>query len=135
MQSTFLRVNACVKRTLLLTYPSCEYGSFRDGNRATIPCAYFTLTLLERDVLIYEFNETITQINKIKNNPILTMLFRASLYDSYPYVCAISAASMFIICLLVASFRDPVFAYSRMMCSPPGFVERIFSINLNGVTS
>lgn len=54
------------------------------------------------------------------------------MYDSYPCVCVISAASMFIICLLVESFRDLVFAYSRMMLSPPGFVVMIFSINLKG---
>lgn len=72
---------------------------------------------------------TITQLDTFKNNPILTCFFGAY---SYPCVCVISAASMFIICLLVASFRDLVFAYSCMMCSPPGFVVRIFSINLNG---
>lgn len=46
-----------VARTLLLTYPCCEYGSSRYGNKATIPCAYITLTLLGGDVLMYKFND------------------------------------------------------------------------------
>lgn len=73
---------------------------------------------------------TITQLDTIKIY--WQCFFRGCMYDSYPCVCVISAASMFIICLLVASFRDLVFAYSCMMCSPPGLVVSIFSINLNG---
>ena len=56
MLSTYLREIKWVVRTLLLTYPCCEYGSSRYGNRATIPCAYITLTFFGGDVLMYEFN-------------------------------------------------------------------------------
>lgn len=38
---------------------------------------------------------------------------------------------MFIICLLVASFRDLVIAYSCMMCSTPGFAVKMFSVFLS----
>lgn len=46
-----------VARTLLLTYPCCEYGYSRYRNRATFPCAYINLTLLGEDVIMYKFND------------------------------------------------------------------------------
>lgn len=57
-----------VARTLLLTYPCCEYGSSRHGNRAIIPSAYITLTLLGGDVLMHKFNDDSHSVCKRYHN-------------------------------------------------------------------
>jgi len=74
----------------------------------------------------------VSQLGTFNNNPNTNNVSIAYMSDSYSCVCFISAVRMLIICLLVASFSDFVFAYSCMIFSPPGFVVRIFSMNLNG---
>lgn len=76
---------------------------------------------------MYEFSDD-TQLERIQNQQ---CFFIANMDDTYPCVWVISAASMFIICLLVASFRVLVIEYSCMMCSTPGFAVKMFSVFLS----